>query len=354
MSGNLQDVYKLARSHIVRDMRSSGTKQTSGFNSEGDKIQVSSSNGSDELQIIPNTQSEPDANRKYDEDKQQIIRSSEKCNGMIYYIGRPLVVHTSLAMQMDESTNRKNQYPNTTTAPQSTVPPPTQAPDVSTQPQQPEIPSTQRPDAPQFAAEQSKDAASESACKCYHDSNAGGNAPGSVPGGCRKHRPDAYPFCYVAGTTACSRAAASASFPGEAWRNCNPETEGGREAAASVNPCSCTTNQDSGGVEVPGGCGQFLAASSEYYCYVTGSTGCEAATASSNFPGAGWRKCEPSDIPDCQCSADGASNGVYTGRAGCGLHHENAEAPYCYTTGGNACPFGLKSQAFPGSTWRFC
>jgi len=127
---------------------------------------------------------------------------------------------------------------------------------------------------------------------------------------------DAYPFCYVAGTTACSRAAASASFPGEAWRNCNPETEGGREAAASVNPCSCTTNQDSGGVEVPGGCGQFLAASSEYYCYVTGSTGCEAATASSNFPGAGWRKCEPSDIPDCQCSADGASNGVYTGRAG--------------------------------------
>jgi len=99
---------------------------------------------------------------------------------------------------MDESTNRKNQYPNTTTAPQSTVPPPTQAPDVSTQPQQPEIPSTQRPDAPQFAAEQSKDAASESACKCYHDSNAGGNAPGSVPGGCRKHRPgmlQTFPRC---------------------------------------------------------------------------------------------------------------------------------------------------------------
>lgn len=165
---------------------------------------------------------------------------------------------------------------------------------------------------------------------------------------------------------------------------------------ASGNPCTCSQNGLSGGVDTGSiGCAQHSKDQGDfdYFCMVTGGTTCEYGVASTIHKGAAWILCGPSaledgnndseegenmvtpsdgpsddedigadnegedSLNDCDCSSDGKSNGVDTGVEGCARHDFPSDMlPFCYVTGGTECDEdGVESSSkYKGAAWKRC
>lgn len=67
-----------------------------------------------------------------------------------------------------------------------------------------------------------------------------------------------------------------------------------------------------------------------------------------------WVSCRSED--PCECSYDGISGGVDTGRKGCKQHlfDMGDNGRFCMVKGGVACTSASASSTFSGAAWKLC
>ena len=130
---------------------------------------------------------------------------------------------------------------------------------------------------------------------------------------------------------------------------------------AELDPCTCSSDGVSGGVQTDRPYCDVHIDGEEPFCYVTDPLSCESATPSEAFEGASWRECSKNDELEvmCPCSADGISGGNDTGVSGCQqllLETNNDQTYYCYVKDPATCSEDQYSvsEAYSGAGWREC
>lgn len=165
----------------------------------------------------------------------------------------------------------------------------------------------------------------------------------------------------------CGPAAAPAPAP-KSSRRLGPATESA--APVPPDPCACSSDgKDRSTGASSGRIGCVSLRDGRAYCQVVDGYRCPTALASLDAPGTAWLPCgTPEPVASssaaiaaagdpCDCSMDGESGGVQTGRRGCRAFLAAVLQPaysYCYVIAPAHCPSATPSIAWPGAAFRPC